>query len=233
MSLLALTDISRVFKSGDEEVRALWKLNLVVEPAEYLAIQGTSGSGKSTLLYILGLLDKPSSGQYLFRSTSVAELSETQAADLRNEAIGFVFQSFHLLARSSALSNVMMPLFYRRSGPALSRNAIREKAGYYLQKVGLENRMHHLPNELSGGQKQRVAIARALVTEPALLLADEPTGNLDSNTSHDVMNLFEQIQASGVTVVVITHDEKVASRAARQVRLEDGRVAEDSHYAII
>jgi putative ABC transport system ATP-binding protein len=181
----------------------------------------------------LGLLDKPSSGQYLFRTASISELSETQAADLRNEEIGFVFQSFHLLSRSSALSNVMMPLFYRRSGAVLSRREIREKAEFYLEKVGLEHRINHLPNELSGGQKQRVAIARALVTEPSLLLADEPTGNLDSRTSHDVMNLFEQVQASGVTVIVITHDEKVARRAARQVRLEDGSVAEDSHNALL
>ena len=227
MSLLKLDKVCRVFRSGDEEVRALWQLSLNVAVGEYLAIQGTSGSGKSTLLYILGLLDKPTAGICEFRGRSVLALSETEAADLRNEEIGFVFQSFHLLPRATALSNVMMPLFYRRKD-SLSRREIRERAEEMLSRVGLSDRMDHLPRELSGGQCQRVAIARALVTRPSLLLADEPTGNLDSRTSRDVLAMFEEVHASGVSVVIITHDSDVAGRAHRKVRLEDGAIVEDS-----
>jgi putative ABC transport system ATP-binding protein len=221
--LLSLVDLTRVYRVGGEEVRALDGVTFDVARGEWLAVVGQSGSGKSTLMNVLGCLDTPTSGRYLIRGQDVAGLSDDALADLRNREIGFVFQTFQLLARATALANVELPLVYR----GVPRRERRERAEAALTAVGLAPRMHHRPNELSGGQRQRVAIARALVGEPSLLLADEPTGNLDSATGEDIFRLFGELHDRGHTLLLVTHEPRLAARCPRAVRLSDGRVVAD------
>lgn len=229
MSLLSLQCISKVFRRGDEEIFAIRDLSLSIDRGEFIAITGASGSGKSTLLYILGLLDKPTSGGYLLEDTSTEVMSDDSRAQLRNKFMGFVFQSFHLLPRASALRNVMMPMVYASSYErALSDQEQQARAEAALSIVGLKDRMHHLPNQLSGGQRQRVAIARALVNAPRVLFADEPTGNLDSKSGKEVLALFEKLHSEGVTVIMVTHDPSIAERAKRKLVLGDGALIGDS-----
>jgi putative ABC transport system ATP-binding protein len=228
MSLITTENLNKTFSRGDETIRAICDLNLSIEPGEFISITGASGSGKSTLLYILGLLDKPTSGRYFLQGNAVENLTDTELATLRNKFMGFVFQSFHLLPRASALRNVMMPLVYATShGGALSEAEQRERAVVALDIVGLKDRMNHRPNELSGGQRQRVAIARAVVNNPKLIFADEPTGNLDSKSGRDILALFERLHAQGVTILMVTHDPSIAERAHRQLVLKDGTLVED------
>ncbi|WP_026422561.1 ABC transporter ATP-binding protein [Actinokineospora inagensis] len=219
--VIEVRDLRKVYGSGDTAVHALRGLDLTVARGEYLAIMGTSGSGKSTLLNILGCLDAPSSGNYLLDGIDTAEFGEAQLGLLRNRKIGFVFQSFNLIPRTTALANVELPLVYA----GVRRKQRRARALAALQMVGLVDRAGHRPNELSGGQQQRVAIARALVTAPAIVLADEPTGNLDTRSSEDVMAILDRLHATGRTVVLITHEDDVAAHAQRVVRVVDGRIA--------
>ncbi|MFL5263171.1 MAG: ABC transporter ATP-binding protein [Anaeromyxobacteraceae bacterium] len=221
--LLAVADVTRHYTVGGEEVRALDGVTFDVARGEYLAVVGQSGSGKSTLMNILGCLDTPTSGRYAINGADVAGLSDDALADLRNKEIGFVFQTFQLLPRATALANVELPLIYR----GVPRWERRERAEAALVSVGLQSRMHHRPNELSGGQRQRVAIARALVGDPSLLLADEPTGNLDSVTGEDIMRLFAELHARGHTLLLVTHEPRLAARCPRAIRLSDGRVVAD------
>ena len=221
--LLELHDVHKVYQVGSEEVRALDGVDLSVSPGEYLAIMGASGSGKSTLMNLLGCLDTPSSGSYRLNGVAVEALSDEELAAIRNQEIGFVFQTFNLLARTTALSNVELPLVYA----GLSKNERRRKAERALERVGLGDRMAHRSNELSGGQRQRVAVARALVNEPSILLADEPTGNLDSTTSGEIMELFDQLNRSGNTVILVTHEDDLAAHAHRTVTLRDGKIISD------
>jgi putative ABC transport system ATP-binding protein len=223
MPLIELREVYKVYDMGAEKVHALNGVDLAVERGEYVAIMGSSGSGKSTLMNLLGCLDTPSSGSYILNDTAVQELDDTQLAGIRNKEIGFVFQTFNLLSRTDALHNVELPLIYA----GLSRAERKERAKQALEKVGLGARMTHMPNELSGGQRQRVAIARALVNRPSILLADEPTGNLDSATSEDIMNLFDELHQSGNTVVLVTHEPDIAEHAWRKVLLRDGKVISD------
>jgi putative ABC transport system ATP-binding protein len=223
MALIELRDIHKVYDMGAEKVHALNGIDLAVERGEYVAIMGSSGSGKSTLMNLVGCLDTPSSGSYRLNGVAVEELDDQQLAAIRNKEIGFVFQTFNLLARTDALHNVELPLIYA----GLSRAERRERARRALERVGLADRMHHQPNELSGGQRQRVAIARALVNEPSLLLADEPTGNLDSATSQEIMALFDELHRAGNTVVLVTHEVDIAAHSRRQVILRDGKVLSD------
>jgi putative ABC transport system ATP-binding protein len=221
--LVSALDLARVYQVGGEEVRALDGVSFDVASGEFVAVVGQSGSGKSTLMNILGCLDTPTGGRYAIRGSDVAGLSDDALADLRNREIGFVFQTFQLLPRSSALANVELPLVYR----GVSRRERRARAEAALAAVGLANRMHHRPNELSGGQRQRVAIARALVGEPSLLLADEPTGNLDSATGEEIVRLFEELHGRGHTILLVTHEPRLAARCPRAIRLCDGRVVAD------
>ena len=221
--LLRLEEVAKVYRMGDVEVHALRSLRTDIEAGEFTAIMGASGSGKSTLMNILGGLDRPSSGRYLFRGRDVSQLDRAELAELRNRHIGFVFQNFNLLPRTSALENVELPLLYAGT-PSRRRH---ERARQALVTVGLGDRMHHHPNQMSGGQQQRVAIARALVSEPALILADEPTGNLDSRTSIDIMRLFQELGARGITVVYVTHEPDIAQYASRVLVMKDGRVLSD------
>src|ERR1043165_8873076 len=218
MILIRLTHLSRLYQMGGETVHALRDVSLEIARGEYVAIMGPSGSGKSTLMNLIGCLDTPSSGRYELNGTDVSEMDDNQLAEIRNREIGFVFQTFNLLPRPNALHNVELPLIYSGVGSEERRRV----ALAALANVGLADRVHHKPNELSGGQRQRVAIARALVNNPSLLLADEPTGNLDSKTSVEVMEIFGQIQAAGNTVVLVTHEEDIAAHAKRVVRLRDG-----------
>ncbi|HSS48676.1 MAG TPA: ABC transporter ATP-binding protein [Thermoanaerobaculia bacterium] len=227
MGLIELKDIHKVYDMGAEQVRALNGVDLEVERGEYVAIMGSSGSGKSTLMNLVGCLDTPSSGSYVLNGVAVQELDDSQLAGIRNKEIGFVFQTFNLLARTDALHNVELPLIYA----GLSRGERRERARRALEKVGLGSRMHHQPNELSGGQRQRVAIARALVNDPSILLADEPTGNLDSATSEEIMALFDELHQAGNTVVLVTHEPDIAEHAWRKVLLKDGKVVSDQPTA--
>ncbi len=220
-----LRGIVKVFGAGETAVRALDGIELVVERGEYVAVMGASGSGKSTLMNIVGCLDVPTRGRYLLDGVDTRNLDERRQAMVRNRKIGFVFQSFNLIPRTTATSNVELPLAY--AGVKLADR--RERAAAALGRVGLADRGHHLPWQLSGGQQQRVAIARAIVTEPVLLLADEPTGALDSRSTAEVLDLFDDINAGGRTVLVITHEEEVAARAARVVRFRDGRIVSDEH----
>jgi putative ABC transport system ATP-binding protein len=222
--MIALRNIARRYRMGDEEVMALAGVDLDIARNEYVALVGPSGSGKSTLMNIIGCLDTPSTGSYLLNGRDTAQLGEVELAGVRNREIGFVFQSFHLLPRMTVLQNVMQPLVYRGI-PAAER---RRRAIASLEKVGLGNRQGHRPNELSGGQRQRVAVARALVGEPSLLLADEPTGNLDSRTSHEIMALFDELHAQGQTVMVVTHEPDIAAHCRRTVRIGDGLVVSDT-----
>lgn len=222
--LIKITGISRIYQIGSETIYALRNVDLNIFKNEYVALMGPSGSGKSTLMNILGCLDTPSTGEYILNNNSVAKMSDNELADVRNKEIGFVFQTFNLLPRSTTLDNVALPLVY--SGmPKAEREA---RAAEVLKQVGLENRMKHKPNELSGGQRQRVAIARALVNNPAIILADEPTGNLDSKTSVEIMGLFEEIHKNGNTIILVTHEEDIALHAHRIVRLKDGLVESDN-----
>jgi len=216
-------DLRKEYVLGAEVVRALRGVNLVVERNEYVAIMGPSGSGKSTLMNLIGCLDTPTSGEYWLNGTPVAKLSDDELARIRNKEIGFVFQTFNLLPRATALHNVELPLIYAGVG-ARER---RERAAAMLERVGLGHRLDHKPSELSGGQRQRVAIARALVNRPAILLADEPTGNLDSQTSDEIMQLFDTLHAEGQTIILVTHEHDIAAYAHRQIVLRDGQIERD------
>lgn len=222
-ALIQLEDISKIYTIGSQTVKALNGINLAIERNEYVALMGPSGSGKSTLMNIIGCLDQPTDGTYHLNGPDVAQLSENELATIRNKEIGFVFQTFNLLPRLSALQNVALPLIY--AGVIESERLTRAET--VLHQVGLHDRMHHKPNELSGGQRQRVAVARALVNSPSLILADEPTGNLDTKTSEEIMHLFEEIHRAGNTVVIVTHEEDIARRAKRIVRIRDGQVESD------
>lgn len=223
MSLIILDSIVKQYQMGQETIRALGGVSLRIDRNDYLAFTGSSGSGKSTMMNILGALDQPCTGTYELNGRDLSHLSENDLADIRNRDIGFIFQSFNLLPRLSALANVMQPLIYR----GLSLKAREEQAKIVMKRVGLESRMHHLPNQLSGGQRQRVAIARALVTKPSLLLADEPTGNLDSNTTADIMKLFDELHDEGNTIVIVTHEPEIANHCRRVLRMQDGKLAQD------
>jgi putative ABC transport system ATP-binding protein len=215
--------LTKTYQLGDQQVHALCGIDIAIHSNEYVAIMGPSGSGKSTLMNLIGCLDSPTSGKYWLRERLVSELSDDELARVRNRDIGFVFQTFHLLPRSTALGNVELPLTYRGVPP----EERRERAAKALQQVELGERMDHRPNQLSGGQRQRVAIARALVSEPAILLADEPTGNLDSHTGVEIMKLFERLHAEGQTVILVTHDHEVAAHAHRILHIRDGKVEKD------
>lgn len=221
--VIRLEYVYKIYRVGNQEVRALDGVSLSVFRNEYVAIMGPSGSGKSTLMNILGCLDSPDSGRYILNGMDVSEMEDGELADVRNREIGFVFQSFNLLPRYNALENVALPMIYA-GVPARER---MERASAALRSVALEGRMDHRPNELSGGQKQRVALARALINKPSIILADEPTGNLDTHTSIEIMRLFDEIYRQGNTVIVVTHEEDIAAYAHRIIRLRDGRVESD------
>jgi len=221
--VIEIEGVTKLYKMGEEIVHALRGVNVSVHRNEYLAVMGPSGSGKSTLMNMLGCLDTPTSGKYFFSGKSVSDMDDNELADIRNREIGFVFQTFNLLPRSTSLANVELPLIYA----GLGRDERRERAEQALRDVGLGERMAHKPNELSGGQRQRVAIARALVNNPSIILADEPTGNLDSRTGEEIMQLFEDLYAQGNTIIVVTHEEDIARHARRIVRLRDGLIESD------
>ena len=228
--IIETKDLQKTFIRGEEEIRALDSVSLKITPGEFVAIIGPSGSGKSTLMYILGLLDSPTSGSYLLDGQDTASLSDDKRAQLRNQTIGFVFQSFHLLPRATAARNVAMPLVYASNfNTNLSAEEMRKRSMEALRRVGLENRLNHRPNELSGGQRQRVAIARALVNEPKILFADEPTGNLDSKSGEEILSLFGDLHRTGTTVIMVTHDMAIAKRASRIVKMFDGKIVEDTY----
>jgi putative ABC transport system ATP-binding protein len=223
-AILQLRGITRDFKLGSQTVHVLKGIDLDIAKNEYVALMGPSGSGKSTLMNLLGCLDTPTSGNYELNGTDVSSLNDNALAEIRNSEIGFVFQTFNLLPRSTALENVALPLVYA----GLSKEERLARAAEVLDQVGLSDRMDHRPNQLSGGQRQRVAVARALVNRPALILADEPTGNLDSKTSLEIMKLFDEIQAAGNTVILVTHEEDIAQYAKRVIRLVDGNIHSDT-----
>jgi putative ABC transport system ATP-binding protein len=223
MPVIELNAISKHYEMGQQLIKAVDSLDLTIEYNEYIVFIGSSGSGKSTLMNIIGCLDTPTAGRYVLNQKDVSGMEENELADIRNQEIGFIFQSFNLLPRASALKNVMQPLIYR----GLSLGERKAEAERVLARVGLADRADHLPNQLSGGQRQRVAIARALVTNPSILLADEPTGNLDSQTSIEILALFDELHADGQTIVVVTHEPDVAAHGQRIVRLKDGKVVED------
>lgn len=223
MNIITIEHISKIYQVGTEEVHALADISLTIDKNEYLAIMGPSGSGKSTLMNMLGCLDTPSSGLYNFKNQNVSQMNDNELANIRNKEIGFVFQTFNLLPRSDALHNVELPLIYG-GVPSHER---KERAAQALDAVGLGDRMRHKPNELSGGQRQRVAVARALVNEPSIILADEPTGNLDSKTGEGIMRLFNEIYDQGNTIILVTHEEYIAANAKRIIKLKDGLIESD------
>ncbi len=223
MSLIRLQNVSRRYQMGTETVHALRDVSLDIQHGEYVAIMGPSGSGKSTMMNLIGCLDTATSGRYELNGIGVSDMNDNQLAEIRNREIGFVFQTFNLLARSNALHNVELPLIYAGM-PAEERRQVALDA---LTQVGLADRIHHKPNELSGGQRQRVAVARALVNKPSILLADEPTGNLDSKTGAEIMALFEELSRKGNTIIVVTHEEDIARQSRRIIRLRDGLIASD------
>jgi len=223
MNIITIEHIAKIYQVGSEEVHALRDVSLKINQNEYLAIMGPSGSGKSTLMNMLGCLDTPTNGLYLFKDKNVSLMNDNDLANIRNKEIGFVFQTFNLLPRSDSLHNVELPLIYA----GIPKSERRERAAEALENVGLGDRMHHKPNELSGGQRQRVAIARALVNNPSLLLADEPTGNLDSKISEEIMKLFADIHRKGNTLVMVTHENDIAQHAHRIIHLKDGEVDSD------
>jgi putative ABC transport system ATP-binding protein len=222
--MIELREVSRHFNVGGQEVRAMDRVSLVIEPGEYLSIMGPSGSGKSTLLNTLGLLDTPNSGTYLLDGQDVTSLSDIQLAATRSRKIGFIFQFFHLIPRLTAQQNIELPLLLAGT----PRRERAERSGRLIEAFGLSDRRHHKPDELSGGQRQRVAIARAVINKPAMLLADEPTGNLDRHAGAEIIELIEELNRSGLTLVVVTHDPEIGERARRRVRVVDGRIAGDS-----
>ncbi|MEE4244264.1 MAG: ABC transporter ATP-binding protein [Kangiellaceae bacterium] len=224
MSLIQLNNISKHYQMGDQLVRALDDVSLTIKQNEYLAFIGASGSGKSTMMNILGCLDTPTSGHYVLNGLPTDSMDESQLADIRNKEVGFIFQNFSLLPRADALANVMQPLIYRNID-LTTRKSLAIEA---LEKVSLADRLDHLPNQLSGGQRQRVAIARALVTNPSILLADEPTGNLDSKTTVDIMQLFDQLHKEGQTIIMVTHEDDIANHCQRNIKMQDGKVIEDN-----
>jgi putative ABC transport system ATP-binding protein len=221
--IIRTRDLARSYQMGEEEVHALSGVTLEIEKGDYVAIMGPSGSGKSTLMNLLGCLDTATSGEYWLNEQAVSSLSDDELARVRNKEVGFVFQTFHLLPRYTALENVQLPLVYSNVDP----EERLQRAKQALQEVDLTDRMQHRPNELSGGQRQRVAVARALINRPSILLADEPTGNLDSNTGKEILALFDKLHRSGNTIILVTHDADVASHARRVIRLRDGRIEED------
>lgn len=225
-SIIEVKQLKKEFHVGDVTVHALKGINLDIKEGEFVAIMGTSGSGKSTMLNILGCLDKPSSGDYLLDGVSVADLNKNQLAELRNNKLGFVFQSYNLLSRTSALENVELPLFYN---PKVKAKERKERALHALESVGLVDRMHHTPNQLSGGQQQRVAIARSLVNDPVVILADEATGNLDTRTSYEIMSLFQKLNEEGKTIVFVTHEPDIARLTSRNIVFRDGHVIRESY----
>ena len=226
--LIELTEISKVYRVGSYDVHALRGVDLRIDENEYVAIMGPSGSGKSTLMNIIGCLDTPSNGTHYFAGELVSSLSDDSLADIRNRRIGFVFQTFNLLPRANALTNVALPLVYGGFGPEQRE----QKARFALEQVGLADRMDHRPNELSGGQRQRVAIARALVNNPSIILADEPTGNLDSKTGREIMKVLSRLHEQGNTIILVTHEEYIAERASRIVRLMDGLIESDQTVSV-
>lgn len=219
-ALISLENITKTYILGDQVVHALKGVELQIQRSEYIALMGPSGSGKSTLMNIIGCLDSPSSGSYWLNNQEVSKMTDASLSEVRNREIGFVFQTFNLLNRMNAIENVALPLVYA----GMPKKLREDKAREVLERVGLKDRMNHKPNELSGGQRQRVAVARALVNNPSLLLADEPTGNLDSKTSHEIMALFEEIHAAGNTIVLVTHEEDIAQHAKKVVRMKDGNI---------
>ncbi|PRD54393.1 ABC transporter ATP-binding protein [Sphingobacterium gobiense] len=221
--LIQIEDIGREYVIGAERIHALKSVSLNIKKGEFVALMGPSGSGKSTLMNILGCLDTPTKGQYILNNINVSEMSENELAEVRNKEIGFVFQTFNLLPKNSALENVALPLIYA----GYNKKVREEKALHALENVGLGNRVDHKPNELSGGQRQRVAVARALINDPSIILADEPTGNLDTKTSIEIMGLVEDIHARGNTIILVTHEEDIAQHAHRIVRMRDGLIEDD------
>ena len=226
MGLITIKDMCKIYNPGENEVRALDHVNLTIDRGEYVAIIGHSGSGKSTLMNMLGCLDVPTSGSYYLNGQDVSRMTDDELSDIRNVEIGFIFQGFNLIANLTAIENVELPLIYR-GVPKAKR---RELSVAALKKVGLAHRMNHRPGQMSGGQQQRVAIARAIAAEPPVILADEPTGNLDSASTKEIIAILEQLHDSGRTVVIITHDDEIAEQAARRVRIKDGRVVLDTKY---
>jgi len=222
--MIEVRDVTKVYQMGEVEVRALRGVSLQIEAGEFLSIMGPSGSGKSTLMNILGCLDSPSSGQYWLQGQDVSRLSDNQLAHIRNREVGFVFQQFNLLPRTTALRQVGLPLMYAGVGP----RERHERAGAALEAVGLGDRLHHKPDELSGGQQQRVAIARALVTQPSIIMADEPTGNLDTQSGNEVLCLFELLNRQGITVIFVTHDAEIAAHSRRVIQIRDGLIEKDA-----
>jgi len=221
--IIKTSDISKTYRMGSETIRALKSVSIEVNQGEYVSFMGPSGSGKSTLMNMIGCLDTPSGGQYILNGQDVSDMTENELAEVRNKEIGFVFQTFNLLPRASSLENVALPLIYA----GYSKSERDEKAMAALAGVGLDNRAHHKPNELSGGQRQRVAIARALVNDPSIILADEPTGNLDSKTSYDIMDLFAKLHDKGNTIIMVTHEDDIAQYSHRIIRLRDGLIETD------